>query len=282
VDTGEVEYLIRWLGADRDGNDFEDSWEPDYNVFGEELIEEFERMRAARRLQHRANKAGRLSVHSSPRVDGDDYGIQKLHPAPPRYHAQVPSSTSGNNKSTIHDHQQVPSLPTAGHPLHYPALSRPLRSLAPLPSYPATSQSLYSKPTPGRLPSSNIPTRDIPKTLQSTLPTTTSESAAVDTTEPMNVDGTDESLSHSDKRKRVRGLDFLYFIKICLHICIFDLFFLSPNLRALFLPRHCSFFPLFIRTQLFNWHKRVWWRIVDQSFDLSTWTLTLKDHISNP
>lgn len=219
VDTGEVEYLIRWLGADRDGNDFEDSWEPDYNVFGEELIEEFERMRAARRLQHRANKAGRLSIHSSPRVDGDDYGLQRLYPTPPRYHVQVPSSTSGNNKSTTHDHQQVPSLPTGGQPPHYPIMSRPPRSLPPLPSHPATSQSLYSKPTPGLLPSSNIPTRDISKTLESTLSTTAvSESPAVDPTEPMNVDEADESLSHIDKRKRVRGLDIQFFFQQ--YVCI--------------------------------------------------------------
>ncbi|GJJ69894.1 hypothetical protein EMPS_02243 [Entomortierella parvispora] len=198
VDTGEVEYLIRWLGADRDGNDFEDSWEPDYNVFGEELVEEFERMRTARRLQYKANKAGRLSVHSSPRVDGDDHGVQRLHSVPPRYHAQVPSSTPGSSKTTMHDHQQVPSLPTAGQPPHYPVLSRPPRSLAPLPSYPPTSLSLYSKPALGRLPSSKVPTRDATKALESTI----GESATVDTAEPMNVDETDESPSQNDKRKR--------------------------------------------------------------------------------
>ena len=48
-DTGQTEYLISWQGFDPQGNEFEDTWEPESNVLGEELVEEFERSLARQR-----------------------------------------------------------------------------------------------------------------------------------------------------------------------------------------------------------------------------------------
>ena len=203
VDTGEVEYLIRWLGADRDGNDFEDSWEPDYNVFGEELIEEFERMRVAKRLQHRTHKASRLTAalpdvaqQSSPRIDDydrvDDFFESRKNQIPPRFYPpQVPTALSSYFASEAKSldggrgHQQVPSLP-APHSFDgrvaYPIMARPPRTRAPLPSYPESSRSAFSRPVPGP-PSSNM--------------------SSLESTDAMTVDGPDESGPHGEKRKRV-------------------------------------------------------------------------------
>lgn len=48
-ETGQTEYLISWQGFDPQGNEFEDTWEPESNVLGEELVEEFERSLARQR-----------------------------------------------------------------------------------------------------------------------------------------------------------------------------------------------------------------------------------------
>ncbi|KAG0042714.1 hypothetical protein BGZ83_000148 [Gryganskiella cystojenkinii] len=218
VDTGEVEYLIRWLGADRDGNDFEDSWEPDYNVFGEELIEEFERMRAAKRLQHQTNKASRLIANSgsaatiadtaalsspSPGIDddGDEIFVSRKNQIPPRYYPppQVPTALSSSFASEAISaqggYQQVPSLAVPlpfdrGHPGHtsshylsrYPVMARPPRTPAPLPSYPQPSQSAFAR---------NISSGSL-----------SSAPSGFESTDVMKVDGADELEPHGEKRKR--------------------------------------------------------------------------------
>lgn len=53
MDTGAVEYLIRWQGKDRQGKEYEDSWEPEENVLGVELIEEFEQSQPTMRVHPR-------------------------------------------------------------------------------------------------------------------------------------------------------------------------------------------------------------------------------------
>ncbi|KAF9916712.1 hypothetical protein BX616_003039 [Lobosporangium transversale] len=53
AETGVVEYLIRWQGEDAQGKGYEDSWEPEQNILGQELIEEFERRQEERRPQRR-------------------------------------------------------------------------------------------------------------------------------------------------------------------------------------------------------------------------------------
>ncbi|KAF9581816.1 hypothetical protein BGW38_001040, partial [Lunasporangiospora selenospora] len=69
-DTGLVHYLIRWQGCDAQGNAFEDTWEPEQNVLGEELIEEFERSQQAQ--QQRAPRDRKRTTTSSSRASGPD------------------------------------------------------------------------------------------------------------------------------------------------------------------------------------------------------------------
>ncbi|KAF9558540.1 hypothetical protein EC968_007075 [Mortierella alpina] len=48
ADTGTVEYLIKWQGTDAEGNALDNSWEPEHNILGEDLLAEFERDQAAK------------------------------------------------------------------------------------------------------------------------------------------------------------------------------------------------------------------------------------------
>ncbi|CAO3564098.1 unnamed protein product [Mortierella alpina] len=48
ADTGTVEYLIKWQGMDAEGNALDNSWEPEHNILGEDLLAEFEREQAAK------------------------------------------------------------------------------------------------------------------------------------------------------------------------------------------------------------------------------------------
>ncbi|KAF9913304.1 hypothetical protein EC991_000066 [Linnemannia zychae] len=64
MDTGAVEYLIRWQGTDGQGNEYEDTWEPEENVLGVELIEEFEQSRPTMRTEELFSKRDR-SVENS-------------------------------------------------------------------------------------------------------------------------------------------------------------------------------------------------------------------------
>ncbi|KAF9963061.1 hypothetical protein BGZ70_007700 [Mortierella alpina] len=48
ADTGTVEYLIKWQGTDAEGNALDNSWEPEHNILGEDLLAEFEREQAAK------------------------------------------------------------------------------------------------------------------------------------------------------------------------------------------------------------------------------------------
>ncbi|KAI8359320.1 hypothetical protein B0O80DRAFT_228893 [Mortierella sp. GBAus27b] len=73
AETGAVEYLIRWQGTDEHGNEFKDSWEPEHNILGEELIEEFDRRLAEKRshlFQHPPTRAnGSRHGYSDPKQD---------------------------------------------------------------------------------------------------------------------------------------------------------------------------------------------------------------------
>ncbi|KAF9985539.1 hypothetical protein BGZ75_002795 [Mortierella antarctica] len=47
ADTGTTEYLIKWQGTDAEGNALDNSWEPEHNILGEDLLAEFEREQQA-------------------------------------------------------------------------------------------------------------------------------------------------------------------------------------------------------------------------------------------
>ncbi|KAF9950878.1 hypothetical protein BGZ72_007544 [Mortierella alpina] len=48
ADTGTAEYLIKWQGTDAEGNGLDNSWEPEHNILGEDLLAEFELEQAAK------------------------------------------------------------------------------------------------------------------------------------------------------------------------------------------------------------------------------------------
>ncbi|KAG9320911.1 hypothetical protein KVV02_004562 [Mortierella alpina] len=47
ADTGTTEYLIKWQGTDAEGKELDNSWEPEHNILGEDLLAEFEREQQA-------------------------------------------------------------------------------------------------------------------------------------------------------------------------------------------------------------------------------------------
>ncbi|KAG0096319.1 hypothetical protein BGZ93_004718 [Podila epicladia] len=68
-ETGQSEYLLSWQGFDPQGNEFEDTWEPESNVLGEELIEEYERSLA----RHRSFQQKRtVEVHTGSKYQSRD------------------------------------------------------------------------------------------------------------------------------------------------------------------------------------------------------------------
>ncbi|KAF9193335.1 hypothetical protein BGZ51_003609 [Haplosporangium sp. Z 767] len=121
ADTGAVEYLIRWQGTDAQGNEYEDSWEPECNIIGDELIEEYDRMhRTKRAQQHRrspSNNGSYGSLHGTNASHGPRHQQQTGAPLPlqmnPRHvYSLTPSEASARPPSTFIPPQQ----PIMGHP----------------------------------------------------------------------------------------------------------------------------------------------------------------------
>ncbi|KAF9437374.1 hypothetical protein BGZ76_000965 [Entomortierella beljakovae] len=83
-ETGAVEYLIRWQGTDAQGNEYENTWEPEHNILGDELIDEFEQRQGSKR-QHRQRSPGegqdgaqRGLVPISSSIGGQSHSLQGM------------------------------------------------------------------------------------------------------------------------------------------------------------------------------------------------------------
>ncbi|KAF9100873.1 hypothetical protein BGX29_006200 [Mortierella sp. GBA35] len=79
MDTGAVQYLIRWQGTDSQGNEYEDTWEPEENVLGVELIVEFEQSRPT------------MSVHARQPSSTKPNGAAMMPPQTGESHKHHPS-----------------------------------------------------------------------------------------------------------------------------------------------------------------------------------------------
>ncbi|KAG0368699.1 hypothetical protein BC939DRAFT_473718 [Gamsiella multidivaricata] len=130
AETGAVEYLIRWQGSDAQGKQFEDSWEPEQNVLGEELIEEFERRQAARRAQRRTSPSRTKGPGPWDGATDSRHSIRSLQP-----NSIMQMSTSLHPEGASMNHPDMPHgavlepyppLPPpgfyAGHPYQYPPM----------------------------------------------------------------------------------------------------------------------------------------------------------------
>ncbi|KAG0249624.1 hypothetical protein BG011_009067 [Mortierella polycephala] len=161
ADTGAVEYLIHWQGTDAQGNEYEDSWEPECNIIGDELIEEYDRMHRTKRVQqHRrspSNNGSYGSIHGTNGSHGPRHQQQAVPPLPlqmnPRHaYSSIPPEASIRLPSTFIPPQQ----PVTGHPdIHQAApgtFSRPFVGYAQ--GYPHPYPPVYSHlPHPYPIPS---------------------------------------------------------------------------------------------------------------------------------
>lgn len=86
-ETGSVEYLIRWQGTDAQGNEYEDTWEPEQNILGDELIDEFERkqqqLQSSKRPQHQRTPSKSKGVWREGGEAGQDSTQRGQAPPPP-------------------------------------------------------------------------------------------------------------------------------------------------------------------------------------------------------
>ncbi|KAF9997270.1 hypothetical protein BGZ79_009025 [Entomortierella chlamydospora] len=179
TETGVVEYLIRWQGTDAQGNEYEDTWEPEQNILGDELIEEFERKQASKRPQRQRSPgrpkgslrdAGELGQETTQKGQTSS---QYLGPAEPV------SQSMGS--------RQPPQQPGMAHPLdQHPPPPPPLGYFHSSPYSPHYNHPHY--PTPPRQPLITGPSpyntrtkRKLPSTSNNDQETTeaTSEAASV-------------------------------------------------------------------------------------------------------
>ncbi|KAK3829758.1 MAG: hypothetical protein JOS17DRAFT_203223 [Linnemannia elongata] len=146
MDTGAVEYLIRWQGTDIQGNEYEDTWEPEENVLGVELIEEFEQSQPAMRVHPRqpiSTKANGTMSHQGE--------ANKRHPSVWYPHPPLPPPTGTNHHQRPHGREHHPDShllqPNLAHWQHDGPLRRtPHQTVpfgAPLGYYPPLNASQY-------------------------------------------------------------------------------------------------------------------------------------------
>ncbi|KAH7056633.1 hypothetical protein BKA57DRAFT_209439 [Linnemannia elongata] len=115
MDTGAVEYLIRWQGTDSQGNEYEDTWEPEENVLGVELIEEFEQSQPTMRVHPRqpiSTKANGTMSHQGE--------TNKRHPLVRYPHPPLPPPTGANRHQRPHGREHHPDSHLAQpYPAHW-------------------------------------------------------------------------------------------------------------------------------------------------------------------
>lgn len=150
-ETAQTEYLISWQGFDPQGNEFEDTWEPESNVLGEELVEEFERSLARQR-----------SFQQKRPLEAPDCGSkdQSRHdpPSPRHYHSSRPDTQNMDHPHPSH---------------HYPASFYPppgfYRPLSPtIHSTFGVYRPIHGRPT-GRTSLKRKPSHDNQKTNKENL-----------------------------------------------------------------------------------------------------------------
>ncbi|KAF9115107.1 hypothetical protein BGX27_008910 [Mortierella sp. AM989] len=146
ADTGAVEYLIRWQGTDAQGNEYDDTWEPEHNILGDELIDEFERRQAPKRPQRQrspgrpkgswresaeigqeSTQRGQMplqyggSAESAPQSTGTRQPLPLAPPQPGMPHTYDQHALLPPPPGYFHPPQYPPHY---GHP-HYPASHQP-------------------------------------------------------------------------------------------------------------------------------------------------------------
>ncbi|KAF9921633.1 hypothetical protein FBU30_008303 [Linnemannia zychae] len=117
MNTGAVEYLIRWQGTDSQGNEYEDTWEPEENVLGIELIEEFEQSRPTMRVHPRQPSSTKLNGASLLQGEALKQQLSVRYPHPP-----LPPSVESNHQQQPRGREAYPeSHPTGFYhpPWHY-------------------------------------------------------------------------------------------------------------------------------------------------------------------
>lgn len=118
TETGQSEYLLSWQGFDPQGNEFEDTWEPESNVLGEELIEEYERSLARRRSFQQKRTA---EVHSGSKYQSRDSSYSN------HYASRHPQSLDHRHSESTSHHISTLPPPRLYSPHHsqFPAYSQP-------------------------------------------------------------------------------------------------------------------------------------------------------------
>ncbi|KAG0308187.1 hypothetical protein BGZ98_008695 [Dissophora globulifera] len=198
-DTGAVEYLIRWQGKDAQGRPFEDSWEPEQNVLGEELIEEYERRQAAKRSQRRRSPSrtynnGPPPPFSSPLAAWPGAGFGEPGPSQQQpYYQHHPSSMPQHSHPNVPPYFAIPgpfppagTTPYRGLPYQYPPMYGHSRQPPPFPLAPGLSP--------------DQPASDFPKPPKRKLPSGLSRSSSGSEKQPgdSNQDSGDASLQESN------------------------------------------------------------------------------------
>ncbi|KAG0374387.1 hypothetical protein BGX24_010471 [Mortierella sp. AD032] len=110
MDTGSVEYLIRWQGTDGQGNEYEDTWEPEENVLGEELIEEFEQSRPTMRVHPRQPSFTKPNGAMPPKGEPNKHYPSVRYPHPP---LPLPAGANRHQRTQGRDHYPEPHLAQA-------------------------------------------------------------------------------------------------------------------------------------------------------------------------
>ncbi|KAF9356564.1 Folylpolyglutamate synthetase [Mortierella sp. AD094] len=140
TETGAVEYLIRWQGTDAQGNEYEDTWEPEHNILGDELIEEFERKQASKRPQRQRSpgrpksswrEAGELGQETTQKGQISSQYVGPAEPVSQLMGSRQPLSLAPQQPGMAHPFDQHPPPPPPpgyfhGHPSPYaPHYSHP-------------------------------------------------------------------------------------------------------------------------------------------------------------
>ncbi|KAG0281792.1 hypothetical protein BGZ95_010445 [Linnemannia exigua] len=107
MDTGAVEYLIRWQGTDGQGNEYEDTWEPEENILGVELIEEFEQSRPTMRVHPRLPSSTKPNGTMPPKGESNKHHPSVRYPHPP---LPLPAGANRHQRTQGRDHYPEPHL----------------------------------------------------------------------------------------------------------------------------------------------------------------------------
>ncbi|KAF9145588.1 hypothetical protein BG015_011842 [Linnemannia schmuckeri] len=103
MDTGAVEYLIRWQGTDSQGSGYEDTWEPEENVLGVELIEEFEQSQPTMRVHPRQPTSAKPNGTMLHQGENNKHRPSVQYP-----HPSLPPRTGPNRHQRPHGREHHP------------------------------------------------------------------------------------------------------------------------------------------------------------------------------